>query len=64
MNDDIDTRKCDGFDSDGFPMRESPWAAHQSTCQKCDRRCPIDMRMIETLTKTIEELRKELSEKK
>ena len=65
MSDDVNDNlnlDCSGYDAEGMPMRDSPWASkvNSGKCKFCKRRCPLDIEKIETLERTIASLRREL----
>lgn len=39
------TGPCNGFDEEGFPMKNSPWAVHHEECDSCRQICPLDVKM-------------------
>lgn len=41
----VKTGPCDGFDEEGFPMKNSPWAVHHEECDSCRQICPLDVKM-------------------
>lgn len=44
-NSGVKTGPCDGFDEEGFPMKNSPWAVHHEECDSCRQICPLDVKM-------------------
>ena len=40
-----DIGPCNGFDEEGFPMKNSPWAVHHEECDSCRQICPLEVKM-------------------